>query len=66
MLCLFVTKKHINFVGDAPSPAHSHEPRPSDTGVTRHRTNVWGGGINKIRPCGGQFHSGHGKKVKYQ
>ena len=40
MLCLYVTKKHINFVGDAPSPAHSHKPRPCDTGVTRLQTNV--------------------------
>ena len=34
MLCLFVTNKRINFVGDAPSPAHSHELRPHDTGIT--------------------------------
>ena len=54
MLCLFVTNKHVNFVGDVPSPSHSHKPRPRDTGVTRLRTNIGKrgaraeGGINKI------------------
>jgi hypothetical protein len=54
VLCIFVTKKHVNIVGDVSSPSHSHKPRPHDTGVMRLRTNIGRrgaraeGGINKI------------------
>ena len=48
--CVFLSlKKHVNFVGDAPSPSHSHEPRPRDTGVTSdehwEKGRVRGGGV---------------------
>ena len=51
MLCLFVTKKNVNFVGDALSPSHSHKTRPHDTCVMRLRMNIFekgrarGGGV---------------------
>jgi hypothetical protein len=39
--CVFIfTNKHVNFVGDAQSPAHSHEPRPRNTGIMRLWTNI--------------------------
>ena len=39
--CVFLSlKKHVIFVGDAPSPSHSHKPCPRDTCITRLRTNI--------------------------
>jgi hypothetical protein len=56
VLCLCVTKKHVNFVGDALSPSHSHKLHPRNTGVTRLRTNIFekgrtrkGGGLTRLK-----------------
>ncbi len=63
-MCLFVTKKTLQFCWRRAESCTLTRTPPQ-----RHRRYApsderWGGGINKIRPCGGQFHSGHGKKGK--
>ena len=61
----------MSIFGNTPRSAHSHGPRPRDTGITHLWTYVGRrgthteGGIKKIGPLGGQFPSGHDKKVLY-